>query len=246
MKILVMADGSVGERLVGWLLQYYREDLACVVTNSENAIFKTACSAGIPCHVYKNEESLLAFWCSLNQVADYGLLLWWPHIVQPATLKLVSNGFINTHPSLLPYNRGKHYNFWAIVEEAPFGVSLHFVHTGIDRGDIIAQQRIFYDWEDNGGSLYHKAQASICELFEKTFPLVRSGQYQRRQQNLKEGSFHWSRELEPASRIDLNKTYTGRQLLNLLRARTFEGKPACRFSESGSEYEVRVQIKKTQ
>lgn len=164
----------------------------------------------------------------------------------PATLELASKGFINTHPSLLPHNRGKHYNFWAIVEEVPFGVSLHFVETGIDCGDVIAQEKIYYGWEDTGGTLFHKAQAAICELFEKTYPLVRSGQYSRTAQNLEEGSFHWGKELEPASRIEIDNSYTGRQLLNLLRARTFEGKPACRFSDGGNEYEVRVQINKIQ
>ena len=33
--------------------------------------------------------------------------------------------------------------------------------------------------------------------------------------------FHRARELEPASRIQLDANYTARNLLNLLRARTF-------------------------
>lgn len=246
MKSLVMADGDVGERLVKWLLRNHREDLACVVTTSENAIFKAANSSGIPCHVYTDEESFIAYWRSLKQTAEYGFLLWWPHIVSPATLEATSNGFINTHPSLLPHNRGKHYNFWAIVEEAPFGVSLHFVETGIDCGDILAQEQISYGWEDTGGTLFYKAQMAICEIFENTYPQVRSGQYRRTPQNLEEGSFHWGKELEPASRVELDKAYTGKQLLNLLRARTFDGKPACRFNDNGCEYEVRVQINKVE
>ncbi len=241
-----MADCAVGEKLVNWLLQNHREDLACVVTTSENAIYKAANFAEIPCHVYTDEDSFLTYWRGLKQTADYGFLLWWPHLVRTKTLEVPGSGFINTHPSLLPHNRGKHYNFWAIVEEAPFGVSLHFVETGIDCGDIVAQKRIPFGWEDTGGTLFRKAQEAICELFEKTYPLVRSGQYRRTPQNLEQGSFHWGKELEPASRIELDKTYTGKQLLNLLRARTFDGKPACRFNDSGSEYEVRVQINKAE
>jgi methionyl-tRNA formyltransferase len=246
MKSLVMADNSVGEKIVKWLLQHHKDDLACIVTTSENAIFYAARSAGIPCHVYKDEDRFLSYWHELKEAVDYGFLLWWPHILRPAILDLAINGFINTHPSMLPHNRGKHYNFWAIVEEAPFGVSLHFVQKGIDCGDVVAQERIAYGWEDTGGSLYEKSQVAICELFKKTYPLVRSGKYHRMPQDLEKGSFHWGKELEPASRVELDRTYTAKRLLNLFRARTFEGKPACRFNDGGCEFEVRVNIRRVE
>jgi hypothetical protein len=44
--------------------------------------------------------------------------------------------------------------------------------------------------------------------------------------------------------IDLEKTYTARDLLNLLRARTFPGYRACTFSDGEASYEVRVEIKR--
>ena len=42
--------------------------------------------------------------------------------------------------------------------------------------------------------------------------------------------------------IDLDREYRARDLLNLLRARTFPGYPACSFVADGTEYEVRVSI----
>jgi methionyl-tRNA formyltransferase len=244
MKSLVFADSGVGESLVNWLLEHHREDLACIVTTSDNSIAAAAREGGVPNLVYKTEREFIAAWKVLGSEADYGFLLWWPNIVRADTLAIPRFGFVNTHPSFLPHNRGKHYNFWAIVEEAPFGVSLHYVEEGIDCGAIVAQQRIDYSWEDTGGTLYEKAQDAICNLFRSTYPNLRQGRFKGAPQDLSKGSFHWGKELEEASLIDLVKTYTAKELLNLLRARTFKGKPACRFREGDEEFEVRVTISK--
>jgi len=153
-------------------------------------------------------------------------------------------GFINTHPSLLPHNRGKHYNFWALVEQAPFGVTLHCVDSGVDTGPIVAQSTLAYDWCDTGETLYNKAKTAMVELFCKTYPILRTEQYDTKPQNAGMGSFHRASELESASQIDLDALYRARDLLNLLRARTFQGYPGCWFEEAGNCYEISVKIRK--
>ena len=44
--------------------------------------------------------------------------------------------------------------------------------------------------------------------------------------------------------IYLDKNYTARDLFNLLRARTFPGKPACTFKDNNETYEITVNIKR--
>ena len=56
------------------------------------------------------------------------------------------------------------------------------------------------------------------------------------------GTFHNSSEMDEACRIELDNRYTGRELLNLLRGRSFSGKPACYFTEDGQRFEVRIRI----
>jgi methionyl-tRNA formyltransferase len=73
-----------------------------------------------------------------------------PYLVKEQVINVAKYGVINTHPSLLSHNRGKNYNFWNLVEDAPFGVSLNFVDLGVDNGDIIFQKEIHKIWEDNG------------------------------------------------------------------------------------------------
>jgi methionyl-tRNA formyltransferase len=151
---------------------------------------------------------------------------------------------LNLHPSLLPHCRGKDPNFWTIVEGRPFGVSIHHVVAEIDAGDIAFQREISHDWEDTGKTLYRKAEHTIVELFADAYPRIVNFDVPRHPQATASGSFHMRKELDPRSLIDLDRQYTAREILNLLRARTFEPHPACRFVDGGETYEVRVSIRR--
>lgn len=175
---------------------------------------------------------------------DLIILAWWPYIIRPEVIALARLGCLNFHPSYLPYNRGKHYNFWALVEGAPFGVTLHWVDEGIDSGDIAFQARIPTTWEDTGGTLYAKAQREIVRLFKERFAEISSGRIPRVPQEAGAGSFHRAAELDAASEIKLDESYTARRLLDLLRARTFPPHPGAWFVDGGERYEVRVEIRK--
>lgn len=241
MRLVLLADGVVGIEIARYLMMNYQEDLVLIVTTEINDIHREAELNGIPVCLFDNEKNVSD---RLKNGCDLGLLAWWPKILKQPLLELPRLGFVNTHPSLLPYNRGKHYNFWALVEQAPFGVTIHQVDSGIDTGDIVAQAAIAYDWSDTGESLYRKAQAAMVDLFVNTYSILRSEQWVPKTQAAGKGSFHSASELEPASQIDLNSCYKARDLLNLLRARTFNGYPGCWFEEAGERYEISINIKK--
>lgn len=242
MKLILFADNKVGLEVLNYLLDDFREDLCTVVVVEENEIYRQAKLNGVDVEIFHPSNSSNVFY---NKEFELGVLAWWPKIVKEPLLSLPRNGFINFHPSLLPYNRGKHYNFWALVEQCPFGVSLHKVDTGIDTGDIVSQREISYNWEDNGETLYKKAQTEIVKLFERTYPSLRKGEVISKTQDLSKGSFRLSSEIDKASEIKIDAIYTARELFNLIRARTFTGHPSCWFEENnGEKYEVRIQIKR--
>jgi len=243
MRLLLLCDGRVGEEISSWLIASYPNDVGAVVTVDNNKINRFAEDSGVKNFIFNSEQQISDELASLEPF-DLGILAWWPKIISPKIIGIAKYGFINTHPSLLPYNRGKNYNFWALVEESPFGVSLHYVTPGIDDGDIVAQEIISYDWTDNGKSLYDRANVEMVKLFKSTYPKIKSGEIRRLKQDLTYGSFHYAREMEKTSRIQLDKKYTARKLLNLLRARTFEGHPGCIFEDEGEVYEVRIRIER--
>lgn len=244
MKLLLLADGRVGAEIVGWLIANYPDDLALIVTTSDNEIAAAARDVRVGVLVFQSSALVADFVASEGLTFDLGLMAWWPKIIRPPLLSVPRRGFINTHPSLLPYGRGKHYNFWAIVNREPFGVSLHLVDEGVDSGAIVAQLELPYGWEDTGGSLYSMAAKAMLKLVQQTYPRLRNLDFQAWPQAPGSGTFHRASELEPASTIDLDRTYRARDLLDLLRARTFPGYPACTFSDGDDVYEVRVDIKR--
>jgi methionyl-tRNA formyltransferase len=241
MRLVLLADNVVGEKIALFLMENYPNDLVLIVTTKINDIYREANAKGFTVCVFDSENNILD---RLAGDFDLGILAWWPKIIKSSLIDTPRLGFLNTHPSLLPHNRGKHYNFWALVEQAPFGVTIHKVDSGVDTGDIVAQATIDYDWCDTGQTLYYKAQSAMFDLFCKTYPVLRKGQYDSNPQNKCLGSFHRAVEIEDASMINLDANYRGRELLNLLRARTFEGYPGCWFKDGGERYEISVKIRK--
>lgn len=178
-----------------------------------------------------------------DEKIDLIILGWWHYIIKEPLLSISRLGLINFHPSYLPYNRGKHYYFWNLVEEVPYGVSIHYVDEKVDNGDIAFQKKIDLSYEDNGFSLREKGKYAIVELFEENFKAIVSGNLPRKKQNHKKGNFHLSNELEMASEIDLEKTYKGKEIINLLRGRSGFPHGGCHFNIDNKKYEVTIDIK---
>ena len=68
------------------------------------------------------------------------------------------------------------------------------------------------------------------------------GNYKLKYQDNQKATFHFRKELDPSSEIFLDKNYSGKEILNQLRARTFKGYPSCWFMDNGKKYEVAIKI----
>jgi methionyl-tRNA formyltransferase len=251
MKVALFAAGNVGLEIARSFCESKEPPVCLVVDVKESPSLKREIiqNAGVAeDRVYRSDQlSNPDCLAELRRLSpDLILLVWWPYIVKEEIIEIPKIGCLNFHPSYLPYNRGKNYNFWTIVEDTPFGVSLHFVDKGVDSGDIAFQSHIDKTWEDTGESLYHKAQSEIVKLFKENYSAIMSGKIPRSPQDLSRGSYHQSSELDAASQIDLDKTYPARTLLNLLRARTFLPHPAAWFVDGDDKYEVRISIRRVE
>src|SRR5882724_11534015 len=185
MKIWLFAANVVGGRIAKFMGDQREAPAFLVLDANDPAGLK----AGIIADSAVTDESLI-FESNLlgsdqtrEQLRALGLdlivLAWWPYILKPELIGIPRLGCLNFHPSFLPYNRGKHYNFWAIVEGAPFGVTIHWVDVAVDCGDIAFQSRIATSWEDTGATLYYKAQEEMVRLFTEKFPEIKAGRIPR-------------------------------------------------------------------
>lgn len=247
MRILFLGNNWVGWQVLKWLKEqneqivglvihppgkrkYGNEILDCAQVNPE-CIFD-----GSQLHQPETLEVIKEL------RPDIGVSVLFGYILQLEFLALFPDGIINLHPAYLPYNRGAYPNVWSIVDETPAGVTLHYIDAGVDTGDLIAQQEVLIEPVDTGETLYHKLERACVALFKETWPLVRSGQVPRVPQHSREGTFHLTQDVDQIDQIDLNHTYTGRELIGTIRARTFPPYQGAYFVHKGRKVYLRLQL----
>jgi len=244
MNIALFPTKRIGDFALNFILKNYPDDLKLIVFESDDSEIFYKFKDAKPYIFYKDIEENLDMISSLK--LDWIFLTWWPHIVRKNLIDIPKKGVINTHNSLLPFNRGVHPNFWAIVEEKEYGVSIHKVTPGVDDGDLIAQTHIPYDWTMNGDHLYELGMVELEKLFAETYPRIRNDDYALTPQNHDLMTVRKTSEISEASVINLDKEYSARYLLNVIRAKDCLGKTPVYFEEDGKVYEVRIDIKESE
>lgn len=106
----------------------------------------------------------------MDWIISYG----YRHILKADLLNRFPGRVINLHISLLPWNRGADPNLWSFLEDTPKGVTIHLMDAGIDTGEILAQQEVFFGQEETLRSSYEKLSATIEQLFIEFWPEIRS------------------------------------------------------------------------
>ncbi len=147
---------------------------------------------------------------------------------------------INCHASKLPFYRGRNPINWALInDEKEFGISVHFVDSSIDTGDIILQKSFAIQESDDYTSLLNIAHKHCAKLLFESLKLFVRGKIQRiKQESIdKTGSYYPPRK-QGDEIIDFSKST--REIFNFIRALNapdlgalaFIGKESIRLYES--------------
>lgn len=123
--------------------------------------------------------------------ADIILVGTWKEKLKKEIIDLPSIATINAHPSLLPRYRGPNPYIQTILHgEKQSGITFHLMTPQLDRGPILAQQRIDILPYDTAKELKEKtvfqARLLVCELLKK----LNAGIVQPTEQNEDEASYY--------------------------------------------------------
>lgn len=173
---------------------------------------------------------------------DIGLSILFGYIMKPEFLSVFSEGVVNLHPALLPFNRGSYPNVWSIIDGTPAGVTIHHVNEGIDTGDIIAQREVIVSPIDTGETLYSRLEEASIELFCEVWPKIRSGNVDPIPQDVQAGTYYRKDDVDQIDIIQLDETYLARTLINTLRARTFPPYPGAYILINGRRIYLRLTL----
>lgn len=122
----------------------------------------------------------------ISFIISYG----YRHIITSDVIQAYQNHAINLHISLLPWNKGCSPNLWSFVENTPKGVSIHYIDEGIDTGDIIAQEEVFFvNEKETLTTSYNSLHQTMHTLFKKHWSMIKNKTCNREVQNSL-GTYH--------------------------------------------------------
>lgn len=245
MRICLFANNKVGWKVAEFLRQQGEDIVALVVHPPARRKFgdEIIAAAGA-------DESCVFDGSTLQESAtidavrkldpQIGISAFFGYILQSQWLEMFP--CVNIHSGLLPYNRGVFTNVWSIIDRTPSGVSIHDMDEGVDTGDIISQCKVPIEPIDTGETLYQRLEEAAVILFKSTWPMIRNGEAPRIAQNPNEGTTHRIADVERIDRIDLDRKYTARELIDIIRARTFAGYRGAYFMYEGRRIHLSLQL----
>ena len=240
-RVIAFVNGSLGAQA----LRLLAPQLVGVVLHAPGRQrageeLKAALPSGIP--VWHQAEVGAVAGCQ----PTHGVSVLYGEILRQPLIDLFPHGIANLHPSYLPYGRGAHPNAWALASGEPAGVTLHLIDAGIDSGPILAQQAVAVAAADDAQSLYTRLMQAAATVLAEALPQWLAGSLIAQPQPELAGEVtHRVRDLDALLRIDPQATYSGRQLIDLLRARSFAGHPGAPYVVDGRHLRLRLIIEES-
>lgn len=210
MKAVVLAYHNIGCVGIEALLENGIE-ITAVFTHKddpcENTWFKSvaelASSHGIP--VFAPDDINHPMW--VRRISDMSpdviFSFYYRNMVKQPILDIPPSGCLNLHGSLLPAYRGRCPINWVLVNgEQETGITLHYMTTRPDDGDIVAQKSMTIADDDTALSLHKKSAEEASNLLAEALPLIIGGKAERNPQDdskatyyggrhPKDGAIHW-------------------------------------------------------
>ena len=129
----------------------------------------------------------------------------YPEILKKTIIGIPKKGVVNLHTSKLPEYRGRHPVPWALINcEKEIGVTLHFINTKIDEGEIILQDVVSVEREDDYNSVILKLIDRGKRILLAGLKQIESGSVYRKKQPIVSNCY-WPRRTPADSQIDWSK-----------------------------------------
>jgi methionyl-tRNA formyltransferase len=172
---------------------------------SHNALDKIIADNGLKvsfiCARHDNPDPILIRYAEINQIpflthpninsdeffhsvqsfnCDILVSMSFNQIFKERIINCVPEKIINCHAGKLPFYRGRNILNWALInDEKEFGITVHYVDSGIDTGDIIAQKSYKITDEDDYQSLLSRAYIGCADVLYLAIKSVQSGNVKR-------------------------------------------------------------------
>lgn len=248
-RIVLMADGPVGLEVCRYLVARGNQIVRLYLHEPSGQHMADCIVAASGCHpnqVYtaaslKDPEHVVEL---VDLHPDCIITVYWAHLIRKDVIDAATLT-VNFHPALLPINRGWYPHVHSMLDGTPTGVTLHAIDEHADTGPVWAQREVPISPYDNAGTIYRRLQDEIVSLFKKTWPEIASGHCTPKRQDESKAIYHKKSEIDRLDEIDLTQNMSARDLINLLRARTFEDRGWAYYTEAGQRVYLNLRLAPT-
>ncbi len=225
MKTIVLAYHNIGCTGIKALLRN-GFDIAAVFTHKDDpqeniwfdSVAELAACENIP--VYAPEDINHPLWVQKIQDLAPQMIFsfYYRNLVHSPILNIPPDGCLNLHGSLLPRYRGRAPINWVLVNgEKETGVTLHYMTTRPDDGDIVGQSEIEITEDDTAASLHAKAATAAAGMLDEILPKLQTGKASGVPQKHHQASYYGGRN--PADG-EIDWSMPAFKVRNLVRAVT--------------------------
>jgi len=144
---------------------------------------------------------------------------------------------INCHAGNLPFYRGRNVINWALInDEVTFGITVHYVDTGVDTGDIILQKQFPINDNDDYSTLLSLAYVECANiLYDAILLLKQNLASPTKQKDIHPIGFYCSQRKKGDELLAWNQN--SRDIFNFIRALCEPG-PRARSFINGKEIKI--------
>ena len=134
------------------LLGKRASDDASAIESGRDSLRQLAEAHNVPIHFVPNYHSEDSIALMRAADADLGVILG-TNILKASVFKIPRLGSINVHQGLAPYYRGCPAVFWELFNgEREVGLTVHFVESKVDTGEIVLQQTVPLEYDYSFGT----------------------------------------------------------------------------------------------
>jgi len=225
-KILLFCNGSLGIRLVRYIVNQPDLNVTAIVVNDEIKrtpfLVRELELAAKEVEVFSYTDLL---WEDIEfrkamMAADLAVSALFGYLIPSNVIEHFGANIFNLHPSFLPIGRGADPVAWSIINSQKQGATIHALTKELDKGSIILQSEISVDINMSSGEVYGLAIDELFNLFkqlladwpEQLRPIAQEGfsSYHKSIElvNLREALMAGNHELESTIRVIQALTYS--------------------------------------
>lgn len=158
--------------------------------------------------------------------ADLFVSMSFNQIFRSEIMNLPKHKTINCHAGKLPFYRGRNILNWALInDEQEFGITVHYIDSGIDTGDIILQETYPITDQDDYKTLLERAYDGCADVLYRAIKMIQNNEVNViKQADIDPVGTYCGMRREGDEILDWNKS--SREIFNFIRALCIPGPQA--------------------